>query len=226
MFDKEIEKMLELCKRWFSSISEPKNFLDVAFHPSEQAIFAGIEFYIALLVISLLLSSPIFLSLRGPYSDKIRLMARGIIGLVSSAIITMTWHFSFWLFDGQATFAGTYLAYVYVWGPYLPLITAISLIIFSGLPASLRVYALNPAMKQEELAKAMNDPETSRGLVGFGTLMIFGITLWVFVLQFRCLSYVHNVFGWKLAGAILVSLILMGPVGMILKRLGTLSYSD
>lgn len=58
-----------------------------------------------------------------------------MVGLASSAVIAMTWHFVFSLLGGGASFSGTYLAYVYAGRPYVPLSAFSSLIVFASLPS-------------------------------------------------------------------------------------------
>jgi len=96
------------------------------------------------------------------------------------------------------------------------------LILAAGLPRELRKLATDPATAQQAFALAQNNPNTSKGTIALGCAATYGGIGWATFVTFRNLAIVHDLTGWRLAGAILLSLLISVPIGLILKRIGTL----
>jgi hypothetical protein len=221
-----VKYILEVLGKWMDAISNPWQFMGQAFQPGSEQVYDGLEFYLTMLLVTFVPYAPVAFSQKGEMGDKMRVATNAILGLVSSAVLAMTWHFSFWLVGGQASFGGTYLAYVWAVSPYLPLMTLASLVAVAGLPPHLRRYALNPSTAQEALKRVNEDPRTSMGLVAVGSLGALAVLGWSIIMLLRCFCFVHDVSGWRLVGAILLSVVLAAPVGRVLKGLSSLLQSE
>jgi hypothetical protein len=220
-FHSMAEYVLHFMQTWSMVISNPKHFLAPLFHPQDRQAIDGLEFYFATLAFSFVLQAPFVLGQKGEFGEKARLAASSVVGLVSSAVIAMAWHFAFSWLGGSATFTGTCLAYVYAGAPYIPLLSLASLITFAALPADLQHYALNPATAQSAIKRGMTDPRTRKGLVVLGSLAFLGIIVCSTVVQLRTMSFVHGVTGWRAVWCIIVSLVLAGVVAPLLKAIAS-----
>jgi hypothetical protein len=216
------KEFLEGFKKWREAISDPKHFVQPGFDPTEDQLIEGIEFYLMLFSVSFVFLAPLVLTSKGETADKSKAAINAAIGLMFTGILAMTWFFAFWLMGGTSTIAGTFVTYIYAAGPYLPLFSALGLLIYTGLPERYRRAAMNPATTQAAMNAAVQDPETSKGPVMLGGCAAVGIMIWSMIVVFRCFSYVHEVNGWKLAGAIVLSLIVSAPVSAVLKKLSAL----
>ena len=217
-----IEKFFAVLATWSQSLLSPKEFVAPAFHPEHSQIVEGLEFVIAMMLGALILYLPLALTEKGDFAEKAKLATNATLGVISSAACAMSLHFAFWMLGGEASFAGTYLAYAYGMGPYLPLIAFATLLMVSGLAPPFRRPALNPFTAQTAMKSGIEDPHTSRGVVLIGSLAMLGLLGWSIIVFFRSLSLVHSITGWALGGAVLVSLVLMAPVGFVFKRMATL----
>jgi Yip1 domain len=210
--------VLQVSTTWAQAISDPQQFLSPSFQPTDEQITRGLEFYFAMIAVSLLLYAPFVLgSHKSELGDKAGLAASAFVGLFSTALLAMSWHFAFWLLGGASTFSGTYLAYVYAGSPFTPLITFSSLIIFGALPPDLRRYAINPTTAQKGMVRAWADPRTNKILFLLGTLLGLVFIVWSLIVMFRCMSFVQNVGGLGLVGAIVLILLITAVVGYVLK---------
>jgi len=216
------EYVLGLLKTWMQAFSNPEQFLAPGFQPTDNQVVSGMEFYAVLVIVSVLLGAPLVVAQKGDLADKTRLAANGVFGVLSISLVALTWHISFWVLGGQSNFAGTFLAYVYGAGPYIPLTGLATWIVASAFPKHLLVYWVNPTMAQEGMRRAKDDPGTSTGMVALGCLFTSGIMLWSFIVVMRCFSYAHALSGWRLVGAILLSVVIAIPVGAVMKRMGTM----
>ena len=216
------EFLLHVLKYWTRSISHPKQFLAPDFHPLDGQLIDGIEFYFAMLVVSLLLYAPFVLGQRGEFAEKASLAAGVILGLLSTTVIAMTWHLAFSLLGGGASFGGTCLAVIHANGPYLPLMAFASLIVFAALPADLQRHAVNPATAKFAMERGIIDPRTNKGLSALGGLATLALLAWSAVVTFRCLSFVHGLLGlWRVAGAVALSALIAAPLSVVFKAVAS-----
>jgi hypothetical protein len=123
---------------------------------------------------------------------------------------------------GKATLAGTFLAYCYSAGPYMPLVNFAVLISLSGYPPKLRPYASNAVAAHQAFLDALQDPETGKFNLYLGSFLTLGIMLVSTYVLFRALIFVHDLHGWRMVGAILISFIIFGIIGLVMKRVSTL----
>lgn len=214
--------ILKMLETWIQALSNPERFLQPSFQPNEGQMINGMEFYAFLLIVSILLGAPLVLAQKGDFADKTRLAANGVFGVLSVTAIALMWHVSFRMLGGKSSFTGTYLAYVYAAGPYIPLTSLAIWIVASGFPRHLLVYWTNPAMAQHGLERAKSDPGTATGMVLLGCIVTYGITLWGLVVALRSFSYVHEISGWRFFWAILLSMVITIPLTAVLKRMGTM----
>lgn len=212
-----IEYLLAFVHKWIASISDPKQFLLPLFHPSDTQIVDGLEFYFLIIVFNLLLYAPFMLGKGSELADKIRLLAAIIVGQFFGVILVLSWHLAFWLLGGGASFSGTYLVTVYAGGPYMVLASVSSLILVAALPPELRPLALNPVTAQQALQLGIADPRTKNIAIVLGGFLSWGIMIWMTVVLFRCMSFIHSLVGWRLVVAILFSLLISGLLFPALK---------
>ena len=215
------EYIVYFLQRWSAAISDPRHFLAPLFHPSDAQTIDALEFYLATLTFAFALQVPFVLGQKGELGEKARLAASSVVGLVSSAVIAMTWHLSFSLLGGGASFAGTCLAYVYAGAPYIPLISLASLITFAGLPSDLQHFALLPATAEAAMRRSWTDPRTKKGLVGLGSLGFICVMVWSAIVQLRSMSFVHRLTGWRLFWCIVISLVMAAIVTPLLKAIAS-----
>jgi len=198
---------------WLAAIGNPKLFVDAP--PSESVAMEAAEFYIALLCFSVIISAPLILTNKGEFSDKMRIATNALFSVVSLGICALAGDLAFHLFHGAGTFASSLLVAVYGVGPYGPLMTLTSLLIFASLPANLRPYALSMATAQKVGKDALNDPRTNRFLFGLSSLLIMGVVIASYIAFFRCMVFVHRVHGFRAAASVVVSLIMLGIIGKL-----------
>ncbi len=215
------EYIVYFLQRWSAAISDPRHLLAPLFHPSDAQTIDALEFYLATLTFAFALQVPFVLGQKGELGEKARLAASSVVGLVSSAVIAMTWHFAFSLLGGGASFAGTFLAYVYAGAPYIPLLSLASLIAFAALPLDLQHLALSPATAKAAAQRGWTDPRTKRGLLGLGSLGFTCVLLWSAVAQLRSMSFVHKLTGWRLFWCIVISLVMAAIVTPLLKAIAS-----
>jgi hypothetical protein len=211
------EHGLRYFKAWRQAVEGPEQFLAQAFDPSEAQLLDGLELYLVMMSVSLLFTAPLALWQRGNLQDRSKGVANTVLGLLFTGLVAMTWHIAFWLFGGASGFTGTYLAYIYAAAPLVPLLAFSSVLVFAGLPPYLRRFALSPATSRQAVMLAQDDPRTQRGLVALGGLLSFGLMVWSAIALLRALSFVHNLSGWRLVGAIVLSMLLAVPVGAVLR---------
>lgn len=207
---------------WARAISGPSAYLARSFQPTSDQVTEGIGFFLAMIAVSTMFSIAAGFSQAGSAGDKIKSGANGFLGLFFGAISAIAAHFPFVLFGGKATFSGTYLAYCYAAGPYLPLISFAALIMLSGYPARLRAYAIAPQTAPLAFAAAQQDPETSNLNLYLGAFLLWGVMIWSYVAMIRALSFAHELSGLRLTGAIVVSFVLFAIVGKVLQGVSSL----
>lgn len=215
------EQLVAVAKNWADAISDPVRKVTQA-KPWEEHIGEGLLFFLAMVTVSTLLSAPIAFQQKGDFGNKVRPAFNAVFGLIMSALVALVWHFPFVWLGGRANFAGSYLAYCYGYSPYMPLIAFAGLILAAGLPRELRKLATNPATVQQAFALAQNHPDTSKGSIALGCGATFLAIGWATFVTFRDLGVVHDLRGSRLAGAVLLSLLISAPVGVVLQRIGTL----
>jgi hypothetical protein len=209
-------------ERWRQAVLNPEQFLQPAFQPTEDQLSDGLEFYLIMFIVSFIFVAPLALAAKGEVANKTKIAINGALGLLFTGLVAMPWYAAFWLLGGNGSFSGTLLAYIYAATPYLPPTAFCGLIVFAGLPTRLRAYALNPATAQLAMKSAAEDPSTSKGMLGLGSLGTLGLIIWSVIVIFRSFSFVHGVTGWKLAGAILLSMVFAAPVSAVLRKVATL----
>jgi len=215
------EQLVATVQNWADAISDPVRKIEKA-RPWDEHIGEGLLFFLAMVTLSTVLSAPIAFQQRGDFGDKVRPAFSAVFGLMTSAILAASWYFPFVWLGGRGNFAGSYLAYCYGYSTYMPLTAFALLILAAGLPRELRKLATNPATAQKAFALAQNNPETSNGSIALGCGATYLVTLWATFVTFRNLGVVHELRGWRLAGAILLSLLISAPIGLVLKRINTL----
>jgi hypothetical protein len=209
-------QLYKILVEWQNAISSPLKSLSTS-PPSGAQISAGLDFMLAMVVSFAILAAPLALRHRGEVGER-------LVGLFSTAIIVMAWHYPFVWMGGKANLAGTFLAYSYGSGPYMPL-TAFAMVLFAaGLPSGILKHATDPAKAQQALKTALKHPETSVGVMMLGFAAFSLVSLWSMFVTFRCLSFVHSLTGWRLIVAILLSMMAAVPIYKIFLRIGRLSH--
>jgi len=217
------EDVFHYSREWANAISDPRQFLLTV--PDEGKIIAGLEFYFAVLIFGFVLQSPFVLGQKADFGDKARAVASSVVGLVSSAVIAMSWHVAFHLLGGHASFGGTLLVYVYSGAPYIPLLALASLISFAGLPPTLQHKGLNFATAAVLPPDFANDPSTRKGFVIFGGLALYAIIIWSMIVQLRGMKYVHQVSGVRLFFCVVFALAITAAEAPFLKELSAVFNS-
>lgn len=216
-FDETSTQILAVAARWRLAITDPRQLLDAAFQPTDEQVAAGLAFHLAMVAVAAALYAPVALT-AGGLVGKGRVLLTSLLGLLFTAVVALTWHAAFRLCGGQASFAGTYLAFVYAAAPYVPLTALCGVLMVTGLPGYLRPFALNPATARLALAVAQHDPRTSRGVIGLASLGLLAILAVNVVVTLRMFSHVHDLGGWRLAAAVGLSLLIAIPVNAVLHR--------
>ncbi|PYX47161.1 MAG: hypothetical protein DMG83_05415 [Acidobacteria bacterium] len=215
-----------LAHNWMAAISDPQSYLQPHFLPDDARIAQGLTFYLLMAGISLLFLLGIALGHQGEWSAKWKIVANGLLTIVSSGITAMIWFLPFKWFGGNSDLAGTYLAMAYGSGPYIPLITFCTLLSFSGYPPRARLYAMNPATVQKALKLAEGDPNTSQGAIFSGCLLMAVVVIFSIRATLKCMAYVHTLHGWRLAGAVSLSILLFIPVNLGLQKITIMFMPD
>jgi hypothetical protein len=214
-----------LFEKWLAAIKDPGQFLNKGFAPTEQQVIDAFKFYLAVISVSLIIFGLISLFVeRGPLGIKAKMVANGLLGIISLLVTAAAAYFPFWLLGGKATFSGTLLAYIYASVPYGPLIAIGQWIFVAGMPAHLRPYALNAATSYEAGKIAASHPDADKMTLYTGTLIGLALFLWAFYLAAWALGLVHDVGGWRLAIALILWLVISMPVGAIFNRMAALMY--
>jgi hypothetical protein len=97
-------------------------------------------------------------------------------------------------------------------------------IMVAGMPSPLRRYAFNPATAREAAQVAARDPETDKLTYFIGVLFSLGLMGWGLYVTFRSLSFVHDVAGWSLAIAIVVSGVILAPISVVNRRMASMIF--
>ncbi len=225
MFD--IIQHQEIVRTWLAAFTDPLQFLSSAFTPSSEQVIEALEFYLKVVAASLVIYGLVTVfAERGSLAVKAKMLANGLLGIVFLFVVAMVVHIPFWLLGGKASFLGTLLTYIYAAAPYAPLMAIAQWILVAGMPADLRRYALNPATAQRAGQVASQDPDTDKFTYFLGCLMVLGLLGWSLFVTFRALGYVHDVGGWWLALAIVLSFLIAIPVGVLNRRMASLIYDD
>jgi Yip1-like protein len=212
---------------WLAAISDPQQFLAPAYQPTKEQFVVGLEFYFKIVLVSLIIYALVALFVgRGSVGVRAKMLANALLGLIFFFVVAMAVHLPFWFLNGKASFLGTCLAYIYGGVPYAPFMAIAQWVMVSGMPPSLRKYALNPGTAQEAGQIAGTHPETDKATFFFGSLLALGVMIWSTVSAFRSLSFVHDLGGWSLAGAIVISIILSMPIGALAKRMSAIPFED
>jgi hypothetical protein len=216
----------DLAHKWAVAISDPTSYLQPHFLPDDALIAQGLTFYLSMTSLSLMFYLVLALGHQGELSTKVKMIANGLFGIISSGIVAMVWFLPFRWFGGNSNLAGTYLAMAYGSGPYIPLISLCSLLAFSGYPARVRPFAINPATAQQAYTLAQGDPNTSTGTIISGCLLLGVVSIVSSIMTLKCMAYVHMVHGWRLTGAVVLSLVMFMPVSMALQKIALLFVPD
>jgi len=212
---------------WLAALSDPKQFLRPAFEPTTDQFVAGFEFYLKVIVVSLAVYALVALfSTRDPIGVKFKMLASGLLGIIFFFVVAAAVHVPFWLLGGKASFLGTCMAYIYAASPLAPLMAVSQWILVAGMPARLRRYALNPATATAAAQLAGQDEETDKFTFYFGSLLGLVLLVWLIVMTFRSMSFVHDLGGWSLAFAILLSWIVSIPLGLLNQRMASHIYEE
>jgi hypothetical protein len=212
-------------EKWMSAIMNPGRFLSQDFVPTDEQLADGLQFYLMVVAVSVLIYGLIAIFVeRGSLAIKGRMLANGLLGMISFFVIAMVVHIPLWLLGGKAAFSGTLLTYIYAGTPYGPLVSVGQWVLVSGMPPRLRRYALNPSTAKEAGKIAAQDPETDKITFFAGCFIVLGFTGWAIFLTFRWLSFVHDLHGWRYAFAIILCVLISAPVGAIIKRMGSIPY--
>jgi len=205
--------LFNLGSLWSTAIHAPKTLLSLS--PSDQQIIDALTFYLEMLAISFVFTAPLILKHKSEFSDKVRMAASAGFAVLSLLLVALVGDLAFRLFGGQGSFATTFMALAYGSGPYGPLMTLASLLIYASLPAKLQPYALAPATARNVGETAFKDPGTNRPLFVTGGLITFAIMVISYVVFLRCLIVVQGTRGMRTAGAIVVALIAAGIVNKL-----------
>jgi hypothetical protein len=223
----DTHQIQQAVETWLAAIYDPKQFLVPAYQPTKEQFVAGLEFYFKIVVVSLVIYALVTLFVgRGSVGVRAKMLANALLGLIFFFVVAMAVHLPFSFLSGKASFLGTCLAYIYGGVPYAPFMAVAQWVMISGMPPGLRKYALNPGTAQEAGAIAGKHPDTDKGTFFFGSLLAMAIMIWSTVAAFRCLSFVHDLGGWSLAGAIIVSFILSMPIGAVAKRMSAIQFEE
>lgn len=205
---------------WVAALTDPYKFLRPAFSPTPDEVAAGGDFYLKLLAVSLAMYFAIVVFAgQGSLASKAKMFANGVLGIALFLVSAAATHVPFWLLGGKSTFLGTCLTYIYAAGPYGPLMTFATWIMIAGMPARLRRYAINPATAQRAGQIAGQDPETDKIVYFLGCFLVIGVMIWTLVVSFQCLGYSHDLNGWPFTFAIVLSLVISWPLGIVVQRL-------
>jgi hypothetical protein len=216
-----------LVERWMSAITNPGRFLRLGFVPTDDELIEGLRFYFTVTAASLIAYGLITLfGKRGSLAIKGRMLAIGVLGIVFLFVTAAISYFPFWLLGGTASFSGTLLAYIYAVGPYGPLLSIGQWVLVAGMPAALRPDALNPATSQDAVKKAAVDPKVDKMTLYIGAVFILGLSVWMIVLMFRWLAFVHDVGGWRFAAAVILWCLISVPVSHVYKSMTLLIYDE
>jgi hypothetical protein len=200
---------------WNTAIHAPKTLLH--FSPSDKELVEGVTFYLEMLGISLVLTAPLIFQHKAEFGNKVRMAASAVFSIVSLALCAFAGDLAFRLFGGTGTFASSFLAYAYGFGPYGPFLTLSSLLLFASLPPNLRQYALSPVTAQKAGQKAMEDPRTNRFLFVVASLILWLTLIVGYVVFLRCMIFVHSSHGMRAAASIVVFLIAFAILGKLIQ---------
>src|SRR5882672_4957940 len=123
-----VEFIIKTVEIYTNSLSNPQQFLTPRIPPSDKQILDGMEFYLTLFSLCFVLNLPFVFTFKGELQDKVRLAVLVVFGLISAGLVALIFHFPFWLLGGEGTFAGTFLAMAYAYGPFMVLMTISALI--------------------------------------------------------------------------------------------------
>jgi hypothetical protein len=226
----DIKWFVDRFEHWRQAVTNPEQYLKPGFQPTEEQLFNGLDFFFAMLLLSLVIYAPLGAKKQGDFTDKSKVAINAVLGLLFAGAVANAWYFAFWLLGGTASFSGTFLAYVYAASPFVPIMALASLIIARGLPPHLQHLAVNPKTARDAFKQAKDDPRTSQGMVGLGGIAWWGVLGWSACVLLRCFSFIHEVGGWKFVGAIALSalsvVVIAGLVGPILQWLSRLFGGD
>ncbi|MGH8094717.1 MAG: YIP1 family protein [Chthoniobacterales bacterium] len=205
---------------WFQAITDPNSFLGSAFSPEDSKINAAISFFFAMIVVSTLFS--VASGLGQKEGEKIDGAVNALLSSLIAALCAIAAHVPFVWLGGKATLSGTFVAYCYSAGPYMPLTAFAGLILLSGFPPELRPYASSPVAAQQAFIDATKDRNADKFNLYLGTFLVWGIMLKSTYAMFRALIFVHSLHGWKLWCAIFVYVLILGFIGKVTQRLSSL----
>ena len=199
--------------RWSEAVASPSSFMTSPFKPTEQQVIEGLVFYIAMLAITLAfyLLLAVFVG-RKDLAAGARSLANAMFGLVFFLLTAMAIHFPFSWLGGQSDFWGTCLAYIYATTPYLPVLAVLMWIMVASIPADLRPYVLSPSTSQQAGALAAQSEETDKFPFYFSCFAAMILMVWNLFRLFQTLSFAHDLSGWSLAGAIVLSMLVTGLI--------------
>jgi hypothetical protein len=223
----DVQKHEEFLTNWYSALLNPELFLGEGFDPPRDLVFAGIEFYAKILVVSLLISwIVIYFAERGSSAHKVKVLASAVLGIVFLLVATMAMHVAFWLPGGESKIGGTFLTYIYAMAAYSPIFPICTWIMVAGMPAPLRSYAFNPGTARNAGRLAMQDPQTDKFAFFAGGFLATTLLFWTFFVTFRCLGFVHGLHGWSFFVAIVLSLLLLTGLGRLNNTMVRIMFGD
>ena len=205
---------------WLQAITDPNSFLGSAFSPDDSKINDAISFFFAMIVVSTLFS--LASGLGQKEGQKIDGTVNALLSSLIAALCAIAAHVPFVWLGGKATLSGTFVAYCYSAGPYMPLTAFAGLILLSGFPPELRPYASNPVAAQQAFIDATKDPNTGKFNLFLGIVLVWGITIKSTYAMFRALIFVHSLHGWKLWCAIFIYVVILAIIGKVTQRLSSL----
>jgi hypothetical protein len=177
------------------------------FEPADHQTVEGLVFFIAMFSISFSLYVLLALFVgRKDIAAFIKSLTAAFFGLVFFLIVMMAFYFPFWLFGGKSNFWGTGLAYIYSVGPLIPILALLTWIGVAAMPPYLRPYAFSPNLSVKVGEAAAKDSATQKFPYFVAGLGILILIFWGLFRIFQSVSFVHDLGGWRLAGAAVLSM--------------------
>lgn len=211
-----------MCRQWFESISEPTKMLTKGFQPSDEQLIYGLEFFLFIISISFLFYVPLVAIRDEQFGNRLKVAARILLTLTRLLVLWLFLHLVFNWLGGKANFAGTLLAYIYSGAPYLPIMSFFSMIMIAGLPADLRVQALNPLTATKALQDAQSRYDTHHGIIAIGSLLSLLATLAATIITLKSMAYIHDLSTLRIIQALFLSSFLGIPFFFIFVQLESL----
>ena len=225
--DQIVDWLRALYESWLAVISAPADRIGPAYQPDADTVWQAVRFWFRMIAVGFVLSTPMALAVPGGVGDKMRVVFVMLLSLIVGGITVLTFHFPFLWFDGRASLAGSFVTYIYAWGPYIPLQVFGSLILLAGVPPGLRRQVISPSSAAVASGLAFQDDGGFPPMIWLGLLCSWGVQFWGLYVVFRCLSLAHSLEGWEQhAKAIGVAFLIFMPVSAMLQQLNTLAAAE